>query len=67
MENGLKEALFAVSRQQINAKRARLLRQGIYALGSLLGGKSLKEDEVFNGFKDELTDYSKYKDRGLSI
>ena len=67
MENGLKEALFAVSKQQIDAKRARLLRQGMYSLGSLLGGKSLKEDEVFKGFKDELTDYSKHKDRGLSM
>ncbi|MCK0189666.1 relaxase/mobilization nuclease domain-containing protein [Arenibacter sp. F20364] len=67
MENGLKEALFAVSKQRIAAKRASLLRQGMYTLGSLLGGKSLKEDEVFNGFKDELTDYSKYKGRGLSM
>ncbi|RKN78682.1 relaxase/mobilization nuclease domain-containing protein [Ulvibacterium marinum] len=67
MENGFKEALNTVSKKQMDIKQARLLRKGIYALGNLLGSKSLGGEEVFNGFKDELTDYSKYKGRGLSM
>ena len=65
MQNGLKEALVTVSQKQVNRKQARLLKKGVYALGNLLGGSSYKEEEMFNGFKDELTDYSKYKGRGL--
>ncbi len=61
MENGFKETLVAISKQQMDKKQSRLLRKGVYALGNLLGSKSPREEEVFNGFKDELTDYSKYK------
>jgi len=32
-----------------------------------LVSKSPKQEEVFNGFNDELTDYSKYKGKGLSM
>ncbi len=67
MENGLKEMLLSVSKKQVNAKQARLLRRGIYAISNLLGDKRPKEEAVFNGFKDELTDYSKYKSKGLSM
>ncbi len=65
MEHGLKEALNVVSQRQMDKEQVRLLRKGVYALGNLLGSKSSKEEEVFNGFKDELTDYSKNKGRGL--
>ncbi|WP_273568051.1 relaxase/mobilization nuclease domain-containing protein [Maribacter halichondriae] len=65
MQNGLKEALVTVSQKQVNRKQARLLRKGVYALGNMLGSNSYIEEEMFNGFKDELTDYSKYKGRGL--
>ncbi len=67
MENGLRETLLSVSRKQVNAKQARLLRRGIYAISNLLRNKNPKREEVFNGFRDELTDYSKYKSKGLSI
>ncbi|MCG2462289.1 relaxase/mobilization nuclease domain-containing protein [Flavobacteriaceae bacterium F89] len=67
MENGFKEALVAVSRKQVDAEQGCLLRRSAYALSSFLGGKSFKEEEPFNGFKDEMTDWSKYKGRGLSI
>lgn len=67
MENGFKEALSAVSQKQMDKKQARLLRNSVYALGNLLGSRNPKEEEVFNGFKDELTDYSKYKGRGISM
>jgi len=43
MENGFKEALGTVSKIQMNKKQGRLLRKGIYALGNLLGGNSLKK------------------------
>ena len=65
MQTGLKEALVAVSQKQVNGKQARLLRKGVYALGNILGNNSFIEEEMFNGFKDELTDYSKYKGRGI--
>ncbi len=65
MQNGLKEALVAVSQKQVSRKQARLLRNGIYALGNMLGSNSFVEEEMFNGFKDELTDYSKYKGKGM--
>lgn len=67
MQNGLKEALVSVSQKQVNIKRARLLRKGAYALGKILGGKGYKEEEMFNGFKDEFTDFSKYKGNSLGF
>ncbi|MFS4416422.1 relaxase/mobilization nuclease domain-containing protein [Maribacter sp. 2307ULW6-5] len=65
MQNGLKEAVVVVSRRQVDKKQARLLRKGVYALGNMLGGNSFKEEEMFNGFKDEFADYSKYRNKGL--
>jgi hypothetical protein len=67
MDKGLREALNTVAKIQVDIKQTRLLRTGIYALGNLLGGERPKSEEAFNGFKDELTDYSKYKGRGLSF
>jgi len=67
MQNGLKEALVTVSQKQVSRKQAHLLRKGIYALGNMLGGKSYVEEEMYNGFKDEFTDFTKCKSRGLSM
>ncbi|MFK5974696.1 MAG: hypothetical protein QM485_15645, partial [Flavobacteriaceae bacterium] len=67
LDNGLRKTMQEVSRQRLNTERARLLRKGLYVLTTLLGSKKPKEEAVFNGFKDELTDYSKYKDKGISI
>ena len=67
MENGFKEALVAVSKKQVDAEQAHLLRRGVYALGNLFASKIPNEEEAYNGFKDEMTDWSKYKGRGLSI
>lgn len=44
----------------------RMLRKGVYAISTLLGNRGKAHEEV-NRFKDELTDYSKYKSRGLSM
>ena len=65
MQIGLKQALVTVSQKQLDRKQAHLLRKGVYALGNMLGSNSFIEEEMFNGFKDELTDYSKHKGRGL--
>ncbi len=67
MENGLKETILSVSKKQIDAKQARLLRRSMYAISNLLGNRNPKSKEIFNGFKDELTDYSKYKGKGISM
>ncbi|NKI25262.1 relaxase/mobilization nuclease domain-containing protein [Arenibacter sp. 6A1] len=67
MANGFKEALVAVARERDRQAQASMLRAGWNALDTLMGSTTCKEEEVFNGFKDELTDYSKHKDRGLSI
>ncbi|WP_209404736.1 relaxase/mobilization nuclease domain-containing protein [Pseudozobellia sp. WGM2] len=65
MEKGFKEALGTVSRKQVDRKQVLLLRKGVYALGNMLGGNSFKEEEMFNGFKDEFTDFTKFKRKGM--
>ncbi len=67
MENGFKEALGDVSKKQVDTEQASILRQSMYTLSNFLGSKSFKEEEPYNGFKDEMTDWSKYKGRGLLI
>jgi len=61
MGNGLRGKIAVAANQKINAKHARLLRRSVYAFSSLLGKSNYHEEAVFNGFKDELTDYGKYK------
>ncbi len=67
MQNGLRQALVSVSQKQVNNNQARLIRKGVYVLGNKLGGKGYIEEELFNGFKDEFTDFSKYKSKGISM
>jgi len=59
--NGLREKIVEVSNQKISHQRAAILRQGLYAFSALLGGSGYKEEEMFNGFKDEFTDFTKRK------
>ena len=68
MENGLRQCLVQVTQRQSSIQQNRSLRKGVYALGTLLGGSSYKEEEPVNGFKDELTDYSKFKkSKGITL
>ncbi|MGB6153444.1 MAG: hypothetical protein WBG48_15800, partial [Pricia sp.] len=69
MEKGFKEALVHVSRKRMDAKQARLVRNAIYSIGNMIGNRSPKGEEAFNGFRDKLTDWSKYrkKSRGFSL
>ena len=67
MENGLRKSMNEAMKRQSSIQQNHLLRKGVYAISSLLGDRGMNQEEVFNGFKDELTDYSKYKGRGLSL
>ena len=59
LDEGLREKILEVSNQKINRELSAVLRKSAYALSAILGGKDYVEEEAFNGFKDELTDYSK--------
>ncbi len=61
LENGLREKIVAAANNKVNAKLARLMRRSVYAFSSLLGKSSYHKVEVFNGFRDELTDYGRFK------
>lgn len=61
LENGLRNKIVEVSNQKISHQRAIILRKGLYAFSALLGGSGYKEVEMFNGFKDEFTDFTKWK------
>ncbi len=65
MDNGLRQCLVKVSQRQSSIQQNRSLRKGVYTLGNLLGGSSYKEEEMFNGFKDEFTDFTKFKKKGM--
>jgi len=61
MDNGLREKTVAAAHKKVNVRHARLLRRSVYAFSSLLGKSNYHEEEVFNGFRDELTDYGKFR------
>ena len=67
MDNGLRKSVGEAIKRQSNTQQNRLLRKGVYAISSLLGNRGKGHEEVYNGFKDEFTDHSKYKGRGMSI
>jgi hypothetical protein len=67
MENGLRESVNVACERQSSIQQNRMLRKGVYAISSLLGGRSKKAQEMYNGFKDEFTDFTKYKNNGISM
>ncbi|MCK0137406.1 hypothetical protein, partial [Arenibacter sp. S6351L] len=67
MDDGLRTTVEEAIKRQSSIQQNRLLRNGVYAISSLLGNRGKGQAEVYNGFKDELTDWSKYKGKGLSI
>ncbi len=67
MDNGLRKNIIEVSERKTSIRQNRLLRKGVYAISSLLGDRGRKQEEVYNGFKDELTDHSKYRSKRLSM
>ncbi|MEY8781554.1 relaxase/mobilization nuclease domain-containing protein [Allomuricauda sp. XS_ASV26] len=67
MDKGLRKAIQERIASKNTFKQNRLLRKGVYAIGSLLD-KPTGNQEDYNGFKDELTDYTKRrKNRGISF
>tara|TARA_R110002074_G_scaffold197610_17_gene365070 strand:- start:9982 stop:12282 length:2301 start_codon:yes stop_codon:yes gene_type:complete len=67
MNNGLRESVNVACERQSSIKQNQVLRKGIYAISSLLGGRGKKTEEMFNGFKDEFTDFTKYRGNGFSM
>ncbi len=67
MDNGLRNSITKTLERKSTIEQNRLLRKGVYTISSLLGNRGKGQEEVFNGFKDELTDWSKYDGKGLSI
>ncbi len=66
MDNGLRKSISELTQRKANFQQNQMLRKSVYAMNSLLSDNGKEQEEVFNGFKDELTDYSKYIG-GLSI
>ncbi|MBU2907571.1 relaxase/mobilization nuclease domain-containing protein [Arenibacter algicola] len=60
-EKGLRERLLQVSKRKLNAQQTTTLRRSAFVFSTFLGNRPYKDEEVFNGFKDEFTDYSKRK------
>ncbi|MCM4170797.1 hypothetical protein DHD32_04855 [Arenibacter sp. TNZ] len=67
MDSGLRKSLDEAIKRQFNIQQNRLLRKGVYAISSLLGNKGKGQKEIYNGFKDEMTDYSKFKGNSLLL
>ena len=67
MDNGLRKSINKALERESTIEQNRLLRKGVYAISSLLGNRAKGQEEVYNGFKDEFTDWSKYKGRGISM
>ena len=61
LDAGLRAKILEVSNQKINRELAAALRKSAYAFSSILGTRGYVEEEAFNGFKDELTDYSTHR------
>lgn len=66
MDNGLEKSINELVVRKTSIQQNRLLRKGVYAISSLLGS-SRRSEEVFNGFKDEFTDFTKYKGKGKGM
>ncbi|PIB31230.1 hypothetical protein [Maribacter sp. 4G9] len=65
MDNGLRKSLNEVTVRTTNYQHKRMLRKGVYAISSLLGGSGGKTEEMYNGFKDEFTDFTKFKRKSM--
>ncbi|WP_209405216.1 hypothetical protein [Pseudozobellia sp. WGM2] len=67
MDNGLRQCLVQESQRQSSIQQNRSLRKGVYAISSILGGGGKKTEEMYNGFKDEFTDFTKKKRKSNGI
>ncbi|MFS4445436.1 relaxase/mobilization nuclease domain-containing protein [Maribacter sp. 2307UL18-2] len=67
MDNGLRKTVQGAMERKSSIQQIRMLRKGVYAISSLLGSSGKKAEEVYNGFKDELTDFTKSKRKGMGM
>ncbi|WP_209406390.1 hypothetical protein, partial [Pseudozobellia sp. WGM2] len=67
MDNGLRKTVLGAMERKSSIQQIRMLRKGVYAISSLLGGSGKKTEEVYNGFKDEFTDFMKFKRKGMGM
>lgn len=68
VDKGLRKTILEHMARKNSFQQNRLLRKGVYAVGSLLDKPEGNHQGEYNGFKDELTDYSKRKkNRGISF
>lgn len=67
MEKGLRKTIQERMVRKSAIQQNRLLRKGVGSFGSLLDKPIGNHQEDYNGFKDELTDWNKYKGRGFSL
>jgi len=67
MENGLQKSIIEAFERKSGHKQSRLLRKGVYAISCLLCERGRKQEEMYNEFTDELTDFSKFKGKGRGL
>lgn len=67
MDYGLRERINQAYERQSSIEQYRLLKKGVYAISSLLGNRGRKTEEMYNGFKDEFTDFTKFKRKGMGM
>lgn len=68
MDKGLRKTIQERIARKNTFQQNRLLRKGAYAIVSLMEKPTGNHQEDYNGFKDELTDYTKRRnDRGISF
>jgi len=66
MDNGLRKCIGQAVQRKASVQQNQSLRKGVYAISSLVGNRR-RSEEVFNGFKDEFTDFTKYKRKGMGM
>ena len=67
MDNGLEKSINELVARRTNGQQNRMLRKGVYAISSLLGSSGSSSEEMFNGFKDEFTDFTKLKKKNKGM
>jgi len=67
MDSGFRESVERALKIKSSLEHRRFLRKGVYAISSLLGGSGKKNEEMYNGFKDEFADFTKTKRNSLAF
>jgi len=66
LENGLQKSIGDAVTKKSTIEHNHMLRRGTHAVSSISNGRG-ETEEAYNGFKDELTDWRKYKRKGISF